>query len=476
MRNPLRRRPIAGTAASAPTDEQRAQGVVAKLRQLMIGFNAQGSKREEMSELRRVALGVAAVARKPGELVRTIKGIGEAAEFHAAEAASWLTTAQIVEGASGPFDACDLTAWLAIADKAGVAAVPAREILRLTEEEYEAVCGFVENLTGPVPDRIRKTVAAAIETDRAEFDAMLSDETASAPAPIDRETLHERLFSCLDAVPEGWMVRPSCCGTSELKALAGTGLAGDTAPEVRFGSDLSVGPGWIRNGNRRRVNTGDRRIMKAHASGPHRGAVFLARPWVEASRWIVCDDPHRHGSPVQGPGRWPMEWRAFVRGGVVEGVSVYYAWTGSATPENARVALQVRELAQRMVDAAIVQSLEPRLMDLQHARRNAQLAEMLDEKGFGEGSFACTLDFIETKDGLMLLEGGPGHTPLGGGHCCGFAGTSGKPTMGNPMETVGVAFRPMAHVLIGEMDTWSDGDRTDAILPWADVEALAARD
>lgn len=449
-------------------------GFADKLRGLMIGLNAQGAKREEMSEIRRLGLSIAGIARKPGELVSAIKGITDAAAFHHAETGTWLSHEAIRDGASGPFEACSLLAWLEIAEKAGVPAIPAKVILRLTDAETEAAGGLADIPTGAIPDRIRARMRQGLEGD-AEFQAMLADEPADQAAPVDMEELVEKLHACMDELPEGWMVRSNQCGPSTLKALAGTGLVEETAPEVRFGPGLEIGPGWIRNGNRRRVDTVDRRLMKGYAAGPHTGMTYIARPWVQAARYVEGRDPHRAGTPIDVPGKWPAEWRAFVRGGVVEGISSYYGWLETATPFTARIALQVRDLAQRIVDTAVAQGLEPRYADIEHARRNPELAETLDAAGFGLGTFGCTIDFMETRSGLQMLEAGPGASPVGGGHPCAFAGVSGKPTIGKPMETIGVAFRHMPHVLIGEPATWEDGDRTGCILSWDEVEALAAR-
>ena len=459
-------------------DKLRARlpgGFAERLRGLMIGLNAQGAKRSELDEIRKLGLTVAKIARKPGELAAAIKGVGEIAEYHQAETGSWLTPEQIRDGASGPFEACSLLAWLEIAAKAGVPAIPAKVILRLTDAETEAAGGLADIPTGAIPDRIRARMRQGLEGD-AEFLAMLAAEPADPQAPVDMEELIEKLHAAMDDVPEGWMVRSNQCGPSTLKALAGTGLVEETAPEVRFGPDLEVGPGWIRNGNRRRVDTVDRRLMKGYVSGPHTGMTYIARPWVQAARYVEGRDPHRAGTPIDVPGKWPAEWRAFVRGGVVEGVSSYYGWLEDATPFTARKALEVRDLAQRIVDAAVAQGLEPRYADIELARRNPELATVLDDAGFGLGTFGCTIDFMETRDGLQLLEAGPGASPVGGGHPCAFAGASGKPVIGKPMETVGVAFRHMPHVLIGEPATWEDGDRTGCILTWAQVEELAGQD
>jgi|GEM_PF-2621680 len=445
-----------------------------KLRQLMIGLNLQGARNEEAKDVRRLALGLAKLAGAPGALGGTIKGLGDTEAFHAIETLSWLSPEAIAEGESGPFEACSLLAWLEIAKKAGVPHIPAKVILRLTDAETETASGDLPPLTGPIPDRIRQKLRDAIARDADLADALTVP--ADPSEPIDRETLAEKLMACMDEVPEGWMVRTNQCGPSTLKALAGTGMVDEEAPAVPFGRDLEVGPGWIRVGNRRMVDTKDRRLIQSYVAGPHTGAVYIARPWVRASRFVEGRDPHRAGTPFDTPGVWPAEWRAFVKGGKVVGVSSYYAWCETPAPHNSRIALQVRELAQRIVDTAIAQGLEPRYAEVEHGRRNAELAQMLEEQGFGAGTFSATLDFLETEDGLMLLEAGPGNTPLGGGHPCGFAGTAGQPKFGNPMETVGVAFRHMPHVLIAEPSTWADGDREGCILTWPEVEALAAQD
>src|SRR5690606_5906914 len=126
-----------------------------------------------------------------------------------------------------------------------------------------------------------------------------------------------------------------------------------------FGANLEIGPGWVRNGNRRRVNVSDKRTIKAAAEGPG-FLIFLARPWVESSRYIEAPDPHREGSPFAGKGIWPAEWRAFVENGEVVGVASYYGWADQATPETARTALEVRALAQKIVDEARSQKAWPR--------------------------------------------------------------------------------------------------------------------
>jgi hypothetical protein len=445
--------------------------MIGKIRSMVLGLNVQGSRMEEATEVRKFGLGIASLARKPAEMAAQVRNLIDAEQRHHQETLSWLKPAEIKAGKSGRFEACSLLAWLEIAEKAGVKAVPAKVILHLTDAESEVLSGNIP-LDNPMGHAITGRFRKAIEDQKESLADLLAQEPAQEE-PVDMEILVEKIYACMDEVPEGWMVRSNQCGASSLKALAGTGLAGPEAPEVRFGADLEIGPGWVRNGNRRRVDVSDRRILKSYVQGPHTGLVFVARPWVESSRYTVGRDPHREGTPFASEGMWPGEWRAFVVNGKVVGVSNYYGWVETATPETAKVVLEVRELAQKMVDAAIAQGLEPRFADMENARLNPALAGILDETGYHEGSFSCTLDFIETSEGILLLEGGPGASPVGGGHPCAFAGTSGSPRIGVPMDVEGVAFRHMPHVNIADPSTWEDGDRTGCILSWSEVSELA---
>src|SRR5690606_32260660 len=124
--------------------------------------------------------------------------------------------------------------------------------------ELSVLSGQVQIPNTPATRRLRQTAAG------------LSAELppAEAAASPELEPLVDRLFDAMDDVPEGWMVRSNRCGGSELKALAGVGAIGERVPEVRFGANLEIGPGWVRNGNRRRVNVSDKRTIKAAAEGP----------------------------------------------------------------------------------------------------------------------------------------------------------------------------------------------------------------
>lgn len=432
------------------------------LRQLMLTLNLHANKRSNARDVRRLAtMAVKSGANLP-EDIRRLQAI---ADEHAAETSQWVGADALAEGRGGDFDACDLRHWLSLAERAGVPYVPAREILSLSEEEMALASGSVELHEGPLKRRLMKTAAEFAQAVGQSGEATASDEQSAAP---DHGEVVEKLAAAMDDVPDGWMVRHVRCGPSTLKALAGAGASGPTPPDARFNADLEVGPGWFRMGNRRHVDAADRRLIEGYAHGPDGvPSVFVARPWMEAARWAIGPDPHRHGTPFAGKGQWPAEWRAFVENGKVIGVASYYGWCGSATPENARISMEVRELAQRIVDEAARQQATPVFMPTEWTRRHPSAPAWL-EKRFPRDSVNCTLDFIEVRDqGLMLLEGGPAfHWKLGGGHPCAFAGVE-KPE--------GVAFRLMPHVLMGEPKTWKEGAREDCILSWEEVAELAQK-
>lgn len=431
------------------------------LRRLIIGLTVRGNQRADDRDARRLAT---MVVKAKDDLAERIRQIGEVAEQHRGETASWVAPEALGEGLGGRFDACDLRHWLALAGRAGVPAVEARVILELPEEEMAAVSGKATLPEGPL---LRRLVASLARW-RATAGPAPGDD-GPGPAAVDGEALAEKLHAAMDAVPEGWMVRHVRCGPSTLKSLAGSGASGPAAPEVRFGPNLEIGPGWVRTGNRRRVDAGDRRFVEGYAQGPDGvPSVFVARPWVKAARWAVGEDPHRHGTQFAGKGAWPAEWRALVEGGTVVGVASYYGWCGSATPENARVALAVRSLAQRVVDEAARQRAVPVYMPVEWVRMSPSRPAWLEQR-FPKGSVNCTLDFIEVEgQGLMLLEGGPAfHYLAGGGHPCAFAGVE-RPD--------GVAFRTMPGVLLGDPGTWRETDREGCVLDWDAVAALAARE
>jgi hypothetical protein len=442
---------------------------MATLRQALIALTQRADAHGFAKDLGGLAKRFLQNRRDPAAMV---DGIADAAAFHDQETSTWIRPEAIEAGQAGPFDTLDLEVWLAIATRAGVGCVPARCILTLSQDEV-ALAGPQLDFNQALPQRVLGKIAKTLQgvTSSAE-----PKNVTGRSADLDPEAVREKLAAAMDEVPEGFMVRNVRSGGSNLKAMAGSGLAGPRAPEIAFGPQIEIGPGWVRVGNRRMVDLMDQRTIEVIAQGPNGDTAFVARPWVTASRWRQGDDPHRHGTPFAGKGTWPCEWRAFIIKGEVVGVANYYGWLGDATPEDARMALEVRDLASRMATKMCEQGLTPRYMDTEFVRRHPQGAQMLAD--FGRDDIACTLDFIETADGLLLLEGGPAHTPFGGGHCCAFAGTNGAPTRGNPMDVRGVAFRLLPGIILADMDTWAAGkeaSRESCIVSFEEAQAIAER-
>lgn len=455
-----------------------------RLQEALLTLTVHADRRAFGQDARRYAVGLGRFVRKPAKGLEFLQGVSEQMAMHAAETGSWVGPESIAEGSGGAFDACDLRHWLALAGRAGVPAVPARTILSLDEEEMSVLSGtvaFPENRTVGLMHRAIAGMADLIRRDHPEAVAEAeADEVGRKP--LDEETLRDRLADAMDDVPEGWMVRSNRSGGSNLKSLAGFGAIGPEIPEVRFGPDLEIGPGWVRLGNRRAVDVSDHRTIESAAQGPG-GLHFLARPWVRSSRWNVGEDPHRHGTPFAGKGAWPAEWRAIVVDGRVTGVASYYGWSDSANPRTAAIALEVRDLAQRIVDEAVAQGAFPRYWSVESVRSAAWLTERPDLAEALDGPWrrdtvSCTLDFIETDRGLMLLEGGPSVSPFGGGHPCAFAGVVSARVGQTPVIPEGVAFVLLPDVILADPKTWDGSDTPEArkgrILTWDAVGVLAA--
>ncbi|PTX52600.1 hypothetical protein IQ03_03980 [Gemmobacter caeni] len=423
-------------------------------------------QRETARTLRRLGIQTGALLRGPVEESRErLTGIAEIAERVEREAASWVDPDRIESG--GPFDACDLRHWLLLAERAGVPFVPAMEILSLTEAELGAIDQKLQ-----LPEFVANAIGRGLKRALPELDGM-SPPDRDGPDPAE---VHERLFRAMENVPYDWMIRTNISGSSMLKSLAGTGLVGDGREGARLAEGVEVGAGWVRVGNRARIDATDKRFIETFAAGHKDRLHYLARPWVTAARYGEAADPHRHGSQFAGKGRWPMEWRCFVENGQVTGVAAYYGWVGEVTPENAARALEAADAAQRVVDAGLELGLHPRWMDvelLRHASPEALSRPHLREtlKRFPADGFACTLDFIETERGLTLLEGGPPHTPIGGGHPCAFAGFGTRPN--GACRTDGVALRLIDGVCLGDPRSWMGRENDGSVLSWEEAGVLA---
>lgn len=443
------------------------------MRKAILALVAMGSKRSAERAARQLQAIVARMLSDPSKAMQNIEAMDAMFARHALVAGRWVEPSDVLEGKGGAFDSCDLRHWLALAERAGVPFIPARQVLELDEREMNVLSGKQEMPDGPMARGIRR---------RAEKVPELMELAKSLPPDdepeIDMESLIERLYAAMDDVPEGWMVRTNLGGTEELKAWAGAGVIDPgQAPGATFGPEIEVGPGWVRDGNRRRVRPEDSRTVLLAARGAG-GAAFLARPWMKAGRTYVGEDPHRHGSMFAGKGIWPCEWRVFIERGKVVGVANYYAWNGEANAENAEMAFAARDLAQRIADEAVRTGAVPQFMDIELVR-DGKLSEdpaarrLLDK--FGADQVSGTLDFMETENGLMLLEGGPPHTPFGGAHPCAFAGHGGAPGFPNGTKVEGIAFRLMPGISLADPRTWREGDPAGCILPWDEAADLRRR-
>jgi hypothetical protein len=449
-----------------------------------IGFVTFKAGQEKIGkDLRGMALKTAKTLRGPTEKARqSLEELGEVAQFVEAEAASWAEPEAITEAAPFgdkviAFDACDLRHWLALAERAGVAYVPAQQICSLHEDELSAIDQKLR-----VPGFIGRAIDKGLKRALPELEGYQPPDKPE----INPEEVSDRIFNAMDEIPRDWMVRANICGSSMLKSFAGSGLIGDGRDGAKIAEEVEVGAGWVQVGNRRRIDATDNRFAEMFARGHKDTIHYLARPWMTPARKIVGDDPHRHGSPFAGKGEWPCEWRVFIENGRVTGVASYYGWIGESTPENAAKALEAVEKATIMMDVASSINLAPRLMDIELTRRivdqvtpenappDIDRARDIMQR-FSRNSIAATLDFIETDQGMMLLEGGPGHTPLGGGHPCAFAGYGVEGEASPFAKVEGVALRIMDHICLGDPITWVDGDHTDRILTWDEARALAAQ-
>ncbi|MCW3782551.1 hypothetical protein [Defluviimonas salinarum] len=450
------------------------------IRTLIGKLNVVAGQRAIGRKARQIAGQTAKLFAGPADVARrTVSGIAEVAAFVEAEAGSWLEPEELAAGQTGGFDACDLRHWLFLAEAAGVPAIPARTILSLHEDDLALIdqkIAVPEHIGAGLRRRIAKAMPEILET-------AAPDGPSPEELEIRRHRLGEALYDAMDEIPSGWMVRTNISGSSMLKAFAGAGVIERSEDGATFDKDLEVGAGWVRHGNRRRIDATDTRFVETFASGHKPVIHYLARPWMEAARRAEGPDPHRHGTIFAGKGSWPCEWRVFIENGRVTGVASYYGWAGTVTPESAARALEAADLGQRIADAAVARGLSARFMGLEvmrhfaarrpEAETSAKTRSALER--FPRGGVNCTLDFLEVKGrGLMLLEGGPAHTPIGGGHPCAFAGHRVTKETGAACSCEGVALRLMDGIILADPETWGGGDPEGSILGWEEARALAA--
>ena len=466
---------LSGDKMKSPVvDPQGPVGL--KIKQMLIAITKMGEDKKIMDDIRKITIGAARLASTPGKISNMIEDIGKLEVIQIEESASHINAEDIANGKSGRFDVCDLENWIAIAQKANVAAIEARVIERFSSDEVSSLCETIQLPDAPRVNRAMDRIRNGISRDIPEHII----HESSPENDIDIEALTDRIESAMDDIPEGWMVRTHVCGGNNLKSLAGCGLIGPDVPDVRFGPGLEVGPGWIRRGNRRALNITDTRTTSLYVQNDTKPLTVMARPWKTASRYYQGNDPHRAGTPLDVPGLWPAEWRAFVVDGVVTGVANYYGWVGETSPESARQAILVRKAAQKMVNVALAQGLEPRSMNTVISSLNENMLELLKACKGENGRFSVTLDFIETDEGILFLEGGPASNQIGGGHPCAFAGDHNmvETPSGDKVRVLnleGVAFKTMPDVLMADPTSWVPSEKNGCILTWEDVQILAAQ-
>ena len=456
-----------------------------KIRNFVGGVSRAEAEQKKSRDWIRLISGAARLGRAaPDELVRRTTGMGRILGIETAELARWADPEDLPTGPSitlTRFDVCDLRIWLDLAETAGIDAIPARTIASFSEDELGVLVGSME-IPVSVRDRILQGLSDGAKNglDEKTFRdiARLSADLLSVTDQTEEGRsigikAYTRMESALDDIPSDWMVRTHLAGSGNLKALVGCGLMeqGDETAEIRPG--LEIGAGWIRTGNRRMIDISDPRFLETAVGGHKPNVHYLARPWARAGRFHEGEDLHRANTPMAGPGRWPAEWRVFVRAGQVTGVANYYGWTGDgATAENAWNAIEAAAAAQVIIDTAENCGLAGVFMSQVFIRDSGKDREMIErlDRDWPEHRMHCTLDFMETDEGLKFLEGGPAHQPGGGGHPCAFAGQNIDDPSGRAgADCRGVAYKAMPHVHLGEPETWVNGDATGCIENWTDA-------
>ena len=453
-----------------------------KLRDYIGALSRSAAEQSQNKSKRRLIIGAAQVARKSSKkLLKDMAGMSRVIDQENAELSGWADPDEIgTPQGRRNFDACDLRVWLKLADMAGVSSVPAKVVAELSEPELEVLLGqfqipahIRDNITKPLVEGLQDASEDALS----EMSGFIEEFFPETTPAVNAAEVFARVESALDEIPASWMVRTQYCGSNNLKALVGTGLMEKADDTAMVAPQVEIGGGWVRKGNRRIIDFSDPRFLELGIGGHKPGTTYLARPWIKPARCHEGEDLHRANSPFAGPGRWPSEWRVFVKNGQVTGVANYYGWTGQgATPENAWHAIEAAAMAQQIADKGTELGLSGRYMP--HVAIWNSTYDHPQVKAFKtewpEGGLHCTLDFYEGEDGMVLLEGGPGHMPNGGAHPCAFAGYQVDPDSPSRVSSCnGVAFKCMPHVHLAEVQTWVDGDPQGCIQSWADAVHLA---
>ena len=180
----------------------------------------------------------------------------------------------------------------------------------------------------------------------------------------------EQVWKTIQAArKDNQMMRLDCCSDAEIKYRMGQGEGGRFQPE--FGT----------------IEFGDMRSFDLVYEYPRESVPIWQRPWVETQ---VIDG-------------YPVEYRAFVRDGKLQGISSYYPQR--PLPQFQEHLEAVGEMTQRLIDNATPPFLwHETLMFLDNP---------LDRQ-----RIHFTADFlVNTQGETLFLEGGPPHE-LGAHMCC----------------------------------------------------------
>jgi hypothetical protein len=201
------------------------------------------------------------------------------------------------------------------------------------------------------------------------------------------------LMEQVQILPDDRVVRFDCCSPSHIKSAMGNGTLSD--------GDV-IAPRSGETGHRV-LELDDARLLDILADYPQRTVPVWQRPWIAARR---SDGTSRRGRP----GSFSNEWRVFVSGSQVTGISNYYP--------------QVRRTDEGAVRKAIlrVHSMSMKIIETLQAA-DAMPHHPIFDRGGPQSGIHCTLDFLEAANGsILLIDGGPPCMGNWGAHPCCFLG------------------------------------------------------
>lgn len=285
----------------------------------------------------------------------------------------------------GPFNTLSLGNWITLAGAAGVPFVPIHYLGSLTMIDYLRHGGAPIAPSGlQLPDDLLSSPPGEAQP------ANLQDVDAAARRNV------AAVNASLDALVGVWFVRTdgAASGRAKMKTYGGCDAA-------TVGSESGFGYDTLPDGSR-----------QIHLQDDRLGDMFMGWPEPDLPIWARPIVPARLIESKRGT--FQAEWRIFISEGRIAAASSYYPQAPrDRDSEQDNMSLMVSlTYAQSMLDTMTGAGLRP------HNPRY-ELRE-----GFDKHQVHCSLDFIETADGgVMLLEGGPAHLrdPHYGAHPCAFS-------------------------------------------------------